>query len=59
LTVNTTTSPTDTYSLATNNRVAKVYVKGVTVTGTGASTWITKLPNRTGGPYRKLIDGTA
>ena len=59
LTVNTTTSPTDIYSLATNNRVAKVYVKGVTVTGTGASTWITKLPNRTGSPYRKLIDGTA
>lgn len=59
LTVNTTASPTDTNSLSTNNQVAKIYVKGVTVRGTGASTWITKLPNRTSNPFRKLINGTA
>lgn len=57
LTVNTTISPTDTNSVATQYNTAKMYVKGVTVKGTGRSTWISALPNRTSSPYRKLIDG--
>jgi hypothetical protein len=59
LTANTTTSPTDNNSLSTNFNTTKMYVKGITVTGTGASTWVTNLPNRTSSPFRKLIDGTA
>lgn len=59
LTTETTTSPTDNNSLSTQYNTAKMYVKGVTVSGAGASTWITNLPDRTSSPYRKLIDGTA
>lgn len=57
LTVDTTVSPTDTNSLSVSYNTAKMYVKGVTVKGTGRSSWISALPNRTSTPFRKLIDG--
>lgn len=59
LEVNTNTAPTDNNSLSSNKNTAKTYTKGITLTGTGASAWLTALPNRTSSPYRKLIDGTA
>lgn len=59
LETNTTASPTDNYSLATYANGTKMYIKGVTITGTGRSTWLANLPNRGSNPYRKLIDGGA
>ena len=57
LTVDTTAHPTDENSLAATYNTSKMYVKGVTVKGTGRSAWISALPTRTSNPYRKLIDG--
>lgn len=57
LTVNTVSPPRDGTGLATTQSSAKMYVKGVTVKGTGRATWISALPNRTSYPYRKLING--
>lgn len=59
LTVNTGSYATGDNSLATPYNTAKMYVKGVTVKGTGRSSWISGLPNRTSTPFRKLIDGGA
>lgn len=59
LVVEGTNSPTDNYSLSSDNDNAKSYRNGITLTGSGASTWKTNLPNITNYPYRKLIDGTA
>lgn len=59
LVVEGTNSPTDNYSLSEDGPNARAYVKGITLTGAGASAWMTNLPNRTSNPYRKLIDGTA
>lgn len=59
LIVEGTNSPTDNYSLSSDNNNAKSYINGITLTGAGASTWMTNLPNRTSYPCRKLIDGTA
>lgn len=50
--------PTDNYSLGTTSTTAPMYVTGVTLTGTYASDWKTKLPDRTSSPYRKLVVGS-
>lgn len=55
VTVNTSASPIDNNSLAVGRNTCKAYVKGVTIDGTGASTWTTNLPNRTSSPYRNLV----
>ena len=59
LTTETTASPTDNNSLSCDRNTVKMYVKGITVTGSGAATWITNLPNRTSSPFRKLTNGNA
>ena len=56
---NTSTSPTDDYSLSTTASASKMYVVGITLTGSGATAWKTALADSTSSPYRKLIDGTA
>ena len=48
-------SPTDTGSLSATDENAPMYKYGITVNGTYASTWKSRLPNRTSSPYRKLI----
>lgn len=58
LTVNCTAHPSDNYSLSTTANTYLSYVRGITVDGDEAATWLTALPNRTSSPYRKLIDGT-
>ena len=57
--VNTTTSPTDSYTLSTTQADTKMYGIGITLTGTGASSWKAALADSSSSPYRKLIDGTA
>lgn len=59
LIVNTTHSPTDNNSLAARYSSAKMYTTGITIKGSGRSSWLTNLPNRDSNPYRKLIDGGA
>lgn len=59
LEVNTTVSPTDNKSLSSGGQYARTYIEGITLTGTGATTWCTNLPNSASNPYRNLIDGTA
>lgn len=54
----TDVSPTDTNSITTNSYDAPAYAHGVTLTGEGAATWATNLPNRTSSPYRRLIVGS-
>lgn len=47
--------PTDNYSLSANSSAAIMYTTGVTLTGPYATQWKAALPDRTTGPYRKLI----
>lgn len=58
LETNTTAVPTTNaqYALSTTSNTAKMYVKGVTITGSGAANWVA-MGNRTSSPYRKLING--
>ncbi len=59
LIVNTAHSPTDNNSLSTAYSYAGMYATGVTIKGSGRSSWLTNLPNKDSIPYRKLIDGGA
>lgn len=60
LTVETTTLPaSDTSSLSSQYNSTKNYTKGITLTGTGASTWTAGIANRTSKPFRNLILGGA
>lgn len=59
LEVNTTACPNDANTLSHNYSSCRLYEGGVTITGTGRSTWLANLPNSTTNPYRKLIDGGA
>lgn len=43
------------YILSTTNNYAPCYTTGITLAGTYASAWKTKLPDRNSSPYRKLI----
>lgn len=45
-------------TLATTNRRATMYTKGVTLTGSYAQSWKAIFPDRTTSPYRKLIVGS-
>lgn len=58
--INTTTVPSSNTGnmLATIYYSSKMYDKGITLTGTGATAWKAGLANKTSSPYRKLIDGT-
>lgn len=58
LETNTSTTPTSNaqHTLSTTYSLAKMYVRGVTITGSGAANWVA-LGNRTSSPYRKLING--
>lgn len=59
LETNTSSTPSSNaqHTLSTTSNTAKMYVKGVTVTGTGAAIWVSNLYERTSSPYRKLING--
>lgn len=46
---------TGNYTLSTNDASAYIYTNGVTITGTNASAFKTRFPNRTSSPYRKLL----
>ena len=46
------------YSLGSNSSSAKCYTTGITLTGTYASVWKNRYPDRTSQPYRKLILGS-
>ena len=59
ITVECDAHPTDNNSLSVSTSTAPSYIRGLTVYGSKASTWMAGLPNRTSSPYRKLIDGTA
>lgn len=53
--VETNTSPTDNNSLSVTDAAQIAYTNGITITGSGRSSWITNLPNRDTNPFRKLI----
>ena len=57
LTVNTNVSPTDSQSVSVYSSYAQAYQNGVTVYGSGRSSWMANLPNIATSRYRKLIDG--
>lgn len=60
LEVNNSTSPTDANSLSVASYNSnRMYQGGITVTGTGRTTWLTNLPNSATSPYRNLINGGA
>lgn len=54
----TNVSPTDAYSLSSNTSDIRAYTDGITVEGSGATSWCTNLPNSSRTNYRKLINGT-
>ena len=43
-------------SFATTSSSAACYTTGITIAGANASAWISRFPNRTSSPYRKLIN---
>ena len=51
-------SPNDSYSLSTTLNDTRAYTDGITVEGSGATSWCTNLPNSSRTNYRKLINGT-
>lgn len=48
-------SGTEKYTFATDNPSSASYTTGITLNGTYASDWKTKLPDSDTSPYRKLI----
>lgn len=48
---------TSNYSFATYTSTAACYTTGITIKGAQRSAWISRFPNRTSSPYRKLING--
>lgn len=42
--------------LSTNSAAVAAYTRGIKIAGANRSEWLSRLPNRTGLPYRKLID---
>lgn len=44
------------YSLSTNSSSAAMYTTGVKIAGQTRADWITRLPDRTSSPYRKLLN---
>lgn len=53
------TTYSDSTSFATINASAPCYLTGITIRGSNRAAWISKYPNRTSSPYRKLINGGA
>lgn len=49
------TSSNNTFSVVINTLPA--YTTGITIKGANRSAWISRFPNRTSNPYRKLING--
>ena len=49
-----TVVPSDNYELSTTSSSAPVFTTGVTLTGSYASAWKSRLPDRNTSPYRKL-----
>lgn len=54
LTINTSTIPGVSWTLATNDSTKPMYTQGVRIAGPGAAAWKAALPDSTN-PYRKLI----
>lgn len=50
---------TSNYTCASSNRTAASYTTGITIKGTYRSAFMSRFPNRTSSPYRKLVDGGA
>lgn len=48
---------TDKNALSADSQTSDLYRIGVTITGPGRSQVISKIPNRTSRPYRKILDG--
>lgn len=46
------------YAFATTDNSAAMYTTGITLVGSGVSSWISVLPNSATSPYRKLILGS-
>ena len=44
------------YVLATTNSEAASYTTGIKIRGSNRAAWMTRFPNRTSSPYRKLVD---
>ena len=45
------------YAFSTDDSTAVMYTTGITLIGSGASSWMTVLQNRSATPFRKLING--
>lgn len=54
-----TVIPSNQYSFSTGTSSADCYLFGIVIIGTYAADWITRLPDRSSSPYRKLIGGSA
>lgn len=52
-----TIASTSNYSFGTNSSSAAMYTTGVTIKGSTRDAWISRFPNRTKSPHRKLING--
>lgn len=52
-----TIASTSNYSFGTNSSSSAMYSTGVTIKGSNRAAWISRFPNRTSRPYRKLING--
>ena len=47
---------TSNYAFSTTNSTAGSYTTGVKIKGTNRAAWLSRFPNRTSSPYRKLVD---
>lgn len=51
-----TVAVTSNYTLGASSNTAAMYTTGVTIAGSTRADWLTRFPNRTSSPYRKLVD---
>ena len=47
---------TSNYTFATPSSTAASYTTGITIAGTNRAAWLSRFPNQTSNPYRKLLD---
>lgn len=46
----------DNYTFGTSNNTYDAYITGIKIAGTNRAAWLTKFPNSTSSPYRKLVN---